>query len=191
MNDTGPQLWKSKQNQEISEFKILVGTPESIGCPQNKPGNKRTKLWNGWCQNMDKIIVFLTFFSLLIFYFLLWQLQMFNFRRNQHIACTNCVNYYWYVHFKTITMKTFGVVRAENKKSTRKKMSKIRLFCPFSMEHRPDFFFQLWVARLFILFTKTPCYFIFFSDNSKCFHRNGFEMYIPIIIYKWIFCQIF
>ena len=24
---------------------------ESIGCPQNKPGNKRTKLWNGWCQN--------------------------------------------------------------------------------------------------------------------------------------------
>jgi hypothetical protein len=25
--------------------------PESIGCPQNKTGNKRTKLWNGWCQN--------------------------------------------------------------------------------------------------------------------------------------------
>ena len=26
-------------------------------------------------------------------------------------------------------------------------------------------------------------FFIFFSDNSKCFHRNGFEMYILIIIY--------
>jgi hypothetical protein len=26
MNDTGPHLRKSKQNQEISEFKILVGT---------------------------------------------------------------------------------------------------------------------------------------------------------------------
>jgi hypothetical protein len=26
------------------------------------------------------------------------------------------------LHFKTITMKTFGVVREENKKSTRKKM---------------------------------------------------------------------
>ena len=26
MNDTGPHLGKSKQNQEISEFKILVGT---------------------------------------------------------------------------------------------------------------------------------------------------------------------
>jgi hypothetical protein len=25
MNDTGPHLGKSKQNQEISEFKILVG----------------------------------------------------------------------------------------------------------------------------------------------------------------------
>ena len=110
---------------------------------------------------------------------------------------------------------------------------------------RPDFFFfifyvakariafQLWVARLFILFTKTArsplpsprnqlvvpktnqeinessyemvgakitvtnygqnksyfwnffsCwFFIFFSDNSKCFHRNGFEMYILIQIY--------
>ena len=34
------------------------------------------------------------------------------------------------VHFKTITMKTFGVVREENTKSTRKKMPKIRLFCP-------------------------------------------------------------
>ena len=56
MNDTGPHLGKSKQNQEISEFKILVGTN----------------------------------------------------------VCTNCVNFYWYVHFKTITMKTFGVVREEN-----------------------------------------------------------------------------
>ena len=26
MNDTGPHLGKSKQNQEISEFNILVGT---------------------------------------------------------------------------------------------------------------------------------------------------------------------
>jgi hypothetical protein len=51
MNDTGPHLGKSKQNQEISELKILVGTnvshvqtvylqklpdppAESIGCPK-------------------------------------------------------------------------------------------------------------------------------------------------------------
>ena len=59
---------------------------ESIGCPQNKPGNKRTKIWNGWCQNNgDKL----------------------------------CTKYF----------------------------------------------------------------FIFFSDNSKCFHRIGFEMYILIIMY--------
>ena len=70
MNDTGPHLGKSKQNQEIPEFKILVGT---------------------------------------------------------NVSHVQTVNYYWYVHFKTITMKTFGVVRAENKKSTRKKMPKIRL----------------------------------------------------------------
>ena len=56
---------------------------ESIGCPQNKPGNKRTKLWNGWWQNngdklWTKYVIFLAFFFLLIFYFLLWQLQMFS-----------------------------------------------------------------------------------------------------------------
>ena len=101
-----------------------------------------------------------------------------------------------------------------------------------------NFFPQLWVARLFILYTKTarppspsaelidcpqnkpginePSYemvgvkitvtnygqsksyfwhffscwfFIFFSDNSKCFHRNGFEMYILIIIYTVCTCD--
>ena len=36
-------------------------------------------------------------------------------------------------NFKTITMKTFGVVREENKKSTRKKMPKIRLFCSLNV----------------------------------------------------------
>ena len=65
---------------------------ESIGCPQNKPGNKRTKIWNGWCQNNgDKL----------------------------------CTKYF----------------------------------------------------------------FIFFSDNSKCFHRIGFEMYILIIIYTVCTCD--
>jgi hypothetical protein len=53
-------------------------------------------------------------------------------------------------------MKTFGVVGEENKKSTRKKMPKIRLTL-FIICHRyfDTIFFQLWVARLFILFTKT------------------------------------
>jgi hypothetical protein len=30
---------------------------------------------------------------------------------------------------------------------------------------------------------------IFFSDNSKCFHRNGFEMCILIIIYTVCTCD--
>jgi hypothetical protein len=66
MNDTGP-IWGNQNNQEISEFKILVGT---------------------------------------------------------NVSHVQAVNYYWYVHFKTITMKTFGVVREENKKSTREKNAK-------------------------------------------------------------------
>jgi hypothetical protein len=33
-------------------------------------------------------------------------------------------------HFKTITMKTFGVVGEENKKSTRKKCQNYDLLCP-------------------------------------------------------------
>jgi hypothetical protein len=32
-------------------------------------------------------------------------------------------------------------------------------------------------------------FFIFFSDNSKCFHLNGFEMYILIIIYRVCICD--
>ena len=36
--------------------------------------------------------------------------------------------------------------------------------------------------RIFDIFFLVD-FFIFFSDNSKCFHRNGFEMYILIIIY--------
>jgi hypothetical protein len=32
-------------------------------------------------------------------------------------------------------------------------------------------------------------FFIFFSDNSKCFHRNGFEMYILKIIYTVCTCD--
>jgi hypothetical protein len=32
-------------------------------------------------------------------------------------------------------------------------------------------------------------FFIFFSDNSKCFHRNGFEVYILIIIYTVCTCD--
>ena len=32
-------------------------------------------------------------------------------------------------------------------------------------------------------------FFIFFSDNSKCFHRHGFEMYILIIIYTVCTCD--
>ena len=34
-------------------------------------------------------------------------------------------------------------------------------------------------------------FFIYFSDNSKCFHRNGFEMYILIIIYTVCFDEDF
>jgi hypothetical protein len=42
--------------------------------------------------------------------------------------------------------------------------------------------------RTFGLFI--PCwFFISFSDNSKCFHRNGFEMYILIIIYTVCTCD--
>ena len=48
----------------------------------------------------------------------------------------------------------------------------------FSM--MPEFYFQLWVARLFNSAN---------SDNSKCFHRNGFEMYILIIIYTVCTCD--
>jgi hypothetical protein len=36
------------------------------------------------------------------------------------------------------------------------------------------------VSRIFGIFFLVD---FFFSDNSKCFHRNGFEMYILIIIY--------
>ena len=32
-------------------------------------------------------------------------------------------------------------------------------------------------------------FFIFFSDNSKCLHRNGFEVYILIIIYTVCTCD--
>jgi hypothetical protein len=32
-------------------------------------------------------------------------------------------------------------------------------------------------------------FFIFFSDNSKCFYRNGFEMYLLIIIYTICTCD--
>ena len=38
--------------------------------------------------------------------------------------------------------------------------------------------------RIFDIFFLVD-FFIFFSDNSKCFHRNGFEMYILIIIYMF------
>ena len=74
---------------------------ELICCPQNKPGNNRTKLWNGWCQNNGDM---------------LWKNK----------------SYFWH-------------------------------------------FISCW-------------FFIFFSDNSNCFHRNGFEMYILIIIYTVCTC---
>ena len=32
-------------------------------------------------------------------------------------------------------------------------------------------------------------FFIFFSDNSKCFHRNGFEIYLLIIMYNVCTCD--
>ena len=44
------------------------------------------------------------------------------------------------------------------------------------------------ISRIFWHFFS--CWFsIFFSDNSKCFHRNGFEMYILIIIYTVCTCD--
>ena len=52
-------------------------------------------------------------------------------------------------------------------------------FLLFSMKQRPEFFSNFgW-----------PDYLFFFSDNSKCFHRNGFEMYILIIIYTVCTCD--
>ena len=97
-------LWSKGQNffptlggQIIYFIYKNCQTPQSIGCPQIKPGNKRTKLWNGWCQIMDKI------------------------------------------------------------------------------------------SRIFGIFFLVD--FLFSSDNSKCFHRNGFEMYILIIIYTICTCD--
>jgi hypothetical protein len=54
----------------------------------------------------------------------------------------------------------------------------------FSMKQSPEFFSKFCVARLFILITKTV-----FSGNSKCFHHNGFEMYILIEIYTVCTCD--
>ena len=42
--------------------------------------------------------------------------------------------------------------------------------------------------RIFGIFFLVD-FFIFFSDNSKCFHRNGFEMNILIIIYTVCTCD--
>ena len=44
---------------------------------------------------------------------------------------------------------------------------------------------HFWLCGIFFLVD----FFIFFSDNSKCFHRNGFEMYILIIIYTLCTCD--
>ena len=61
----------------------------------------------------------------------------------------------------------------------------ITLFTQF----RPDFFFLWSKGQVFIptlggqiifLFTKTA--------NSKCFHRNGFEMYIHVLIIIYTVC---
>jgi hypothetical protein len=49
-------------------------------------------------------------------------------------------------------MKTFGVVREENKKSY---SVQARLFFFIFYEAKARIFFQLWVARLFISFTIT------------------------------------
>jgi hypothetical protein len=43
-------------------------------------------------------------------------------------------------------------------------------------------------SRIFGIFFSC-WFFIFFSENSKCFHRNGFEMYILIIIYTVCPCD--
>ena len=75
---------------------------ESIGCPQNKPGNKRTS------YEMVGVKITVTIYG-----------------QNK--------SYFWY-------------------------------------------FFPGW-------------FFIFFSDNSKCFHRHGFEMYILIINYTVCTCH--
>ena len=48
---------------------------------------------------------------------------------------------------------------------------------------------ELWTKQSYF-WHFFPCgFFIFFSDNSKCFHRNGFEMYILIIIYTVCTCD--
>ena len=43
------------------------------------------------------------------------------------------------------------------------------------------------ISRIFGIFFLVD--FLFSFDNSKCFHRNGFEMYILIIIYTVCTCN--
>ena len=69
-------------------------------------------------------------------------------------------------------------------------------------QFRPDYFFYfLWSIGqnifptlggqiIYFIYKNCPCwFFIFFSDNSKCFHRYGFEMYILIIVYTVCTCD--
>ena len=52
-----PQLWVARLFLFIYKNCQTPPPPaESNSCPQNKPGNKRTKLYNGWCHNNRGIL---------------------------------------------------------------------------------------------------------------------------------------
>jgi hypothetical protein len=82
----------------------------------------------------------------------------------------------WTKTLKSVIINDTGPHLGKSKQN--QEISEFKIF----YEAKARIFFQLWGARLFILFTKTCWFFIFFSDNSKCFHRNGFEMYLLIIM---------
>ena len=54
-----PQLWVARLFILFTKTARPPPPPhpaESNSCPQNKPGNKRTKLYNGWCHNNGGIL---------------------------------------------------------------------------------------------------------------------------------------
>ena len=85
----------------------------------------------------------------------------------------------------------------ENSFYTKCRTGYITLFTQF----RPDYYFFIFYEAIgqnffptlggkIIYFIYKNCwFFIFFSDNSKCFHHNGFEMYILIEIYTVCTCD--
>jgi hypothetical protein len=71
------------------------------------------------------------------------------------------------------------------KNQQEKKMPKIRLTLSIICHRYFDTnHFITWFVYFLVCFGDNQ-----FSDNSKCFHRNGFEMYMLIIIYTVCTCD--